>query len=110
MTADGKFVMIHKNSGMSHADLSLLLPEEPVSAGFIYVQDGKLIAYGESVTLDLDAGETDTDVIMDALDGNSVRIQFDELCDRYFAGNIDHLKMLPDEVTLETLIHQKVIA
>ena len=109
MTQDGKFVMISKLAGLDHSQLSLLLPEEPVSAGFISLEGGKLIAYGQSITLAMRSREQDSEIIQAALDEGAMKFQWDDLCDRYFAGNIDHITMGEDVLNIEALITKEVL-
>lgn len=48
---------------MTHASMSLRFSGHTVSAGFVAFDDGKLLAYGESVGLDLESREEDTQLI-----------------------------------------------
>jgi len=111
MDAGGHFVLHSKYSGLDHGQIALLLEGEPVSAGFIYVRDGLVEAYGESMTLELSAHPRDTEIIRAALVGQAVGTYWDDICDRWFATNQDN-KMLGERhgpETLESLIEKKVL-
>lgn len=93
MTADNKFVIISKYSGLDHSQVALLLADEPISAGFVVEMDNELIAYGQSISLNMKSREEDTQIIQDALFDGNVRSKLDEVTDHWFVGNIDHISM-----------------
>ena len=93
MDGSGKFVIINKNSGLDHGQVSLLLEDEPVSAGFVVEMGNELIAYGQSITLNLDSRDSDTQTMLDALAEGRMRSMWDEVTDSWVAGTIDHIPM-----------------
>jgi len=111
MDTGGRFVLHSKYSGLDHSQIALLLEGEPVSAGFIYVRDGLVIAYGESVSLDLAARPQDTVIIQEALIGETVGTYWDDTCDRWFATNQANpiLGERHGPETLDSLVVKKVI-
>ncbi len=91
MDKNNKFVIINKNCGLDHGQVSLLLEFEPVSAGFVVEMGNELIAYGQSFTLNLNSRESDTQVIRDALSEGRMRFYWDDVTDHWVAGTFDHI-------------------
>jgi len=108
MDKNDKFIIMNKNCGLQHDDISLLLEFPPIAAGFVIEMGGELIAYGQSITLDLDCRAEDSAIIQTALKEGRIRGMWDDICDHWAVGTIDHLPM-PDQETMETLQAKRVI-
>jgi hypothetical protein len=77
-----KYVMLKLEGGqllplifpefMQHSDMASSVPATVVSAGRVYVEDGKIIARGSSTSLGVSSREVDTEIIQRYFDGESV--------------------------------------
>lgn len=108
MDPNDKFIIMNKNCGLDHQNISLLLEFPPIAAGFVMEHGGELVAYGFSTSLDMDSREQDTAIIVTALQEGRLRGMWDDICDHWAVGNIDHLPM-PELETMETLQQKRVI-
>ncbi len=82
-----KYVMLRLDSGdllplifpefMQHAHVADSIPATVVSAGRVYLEDGKIIARGSSSSLGISSREADSEIIQGYLDGENV-IQRDQ--------------------------------
>ena len=82
-----KYVMLRLNSGdllplifpefMQHSDMASSVPTSVVSAGRVYIEDGKIVAHGSSSSLGVSSREADSEIIQGYLDGENV-IQRDQ--------------------------------
>ncbi len=82
-----KYVMLRLDSGdllpvifpefMQHSNMASSVPASVVSAGRVYVEDGKIIARGSSSSLGISSREEDSEIIQGYLDGENV-IQRDQ--------------------------------
>ncbi len=82
-----KYVMLRLDSGdllpvifpefMQHSHMASSVAASVVSAGRVYVEDGKIIARGSSSSLGVSSREEDSEIIQGYLDGENV-IQRDQ--------------------------------
>ncbi len=77
-----KYVMLKLDSGellpllfpefMQHSHMAQSVPAAVVSAGRVYLEDGKIIARGASSSLDVSSREGDSEFIQAYFDGQNV--------------------------------------
>ena len=77
-----KYVMLRLDSGdllpllfpefMQHAQMAQAVPATVVSAGRVYLKDGKLVAHGSSASLGVSSREQDSAVIQGYFEGQGV--------------------------------------
>jgi hypothetical protein len=77
-----KYVMLKLESGallpllfpefMQHSHMAQSVPATVVSAGHVNLEDGKIIAYGASSSLDVLSREEDSEIIQAYFDGQNV--------------------------------------
>jgi hypothetical protein len=77
-----KYVMLKLDGGellpllfpefMQHSTMAQAVPSTVVSAGRVYLEDGKIVARGASSSLQLSSRDEDTGIIQGYLDGESV--------------------------------------
>jgi hypothetical protein len=77
-----KYVMLKLDSGellpllfpefMQHSTMCQSVPATVVSAGRVYLEDGKIVARGASSSLEVSSRDEDSEVIWGYLDGESV--------------------------------------
>ena len=82
-----KYVMLRLDSGdllpvifpefMQHSNIASSVPASVVSAGRVYMEDGKIIARGSSSSLGVSSRVEDSEIIQGYLDGENV-IQRDQ--------------------------------
>jgi hypothetical protein len=51
------------NNHLKHVDMVFKLMVEPISAGFVLINDSKVVAYGESVSLNIRSRAEDSEII-----------------------------------------------
>jgi hypothetical protein len=77
-----KYVMLKLDSGellpllfpefMQHAHMARSVPAAVVSAGRVYLEDGKIVARGASSSLDVSSREEDSGIIQAYFEGQNV--------------------------------------
>ena len=77
-----KYVMLKLDGGellpllfpefMRHSDMAQSVPATVVSAGRVYLEDGKIVARGASSSLEVSSRDEDSGIIQGYLDGESV--------------------------------------
>ncbi len=77
-----KYVMLKLDSGellpllfpefMQHAHMAQSVPATVVSAGHVYLEDGRIIARGASSSLEVSSREEDSEIIQAYFDGQNV--------------------------------------
>ena len=77
-----KYVMLKLDSGellpllfpefMQHSHMAQSVPATVVSAGRVYLEDGKIIARGASSSLDVSSRDEDSEIIQGYFDGQNV--------------------------------------
>ena len=77
-----KYVMLRLDGGellpvlfpefMQHAQMAQSVPATVVSAGRVYLEDGRIVARGASSSLDVSSREEDSSIIQAYFDGQSV--------------------------------------
>ena len=77
-----KYVMLKLDGGellpllfpefMQHSDMARSVPATVVSAGRVYLEDGKIVARGASSSLEVSSRDEDSGIIQGYLDGESV--------------------------------------
>ena len=77
-----KYVMLKLDSGellpllfpefMQHSHMAQSVPATAVSAGRVYLEDGKIIARGTSSSLNVSSREEDSEIIQAYFDGQNV--------------------------------------
>ena len=80
-----KYVMLKLDSGellpllfpefMQHSTVAQAVPATVVSAGRVYLEDGKIVARGASSSLEVSSRDEDSEIIRGYLDGESVTQQ-----------------------------------
>jgi hypothetical protein len=76
-----KYVMLKMDGGellpllfpefMQHSHIAQTIPATAVSAGRVYLEDGKLVARGSSSSLGISSREEDSEVIQGYFDGQN---------------------------------------
>jgi hypothetical protein len=77
-----KYVMLKLDSGellpllfpelMQHSHMAQSVPATVVSAGRVYLEDGKIIARGTSSSLNVSSREEDSEIIQAYFDGQNI--------------------------------------
>ncbi len=77
-----KYVMLRLDSGdllpvlfpefMEHAEMAQSVPATVVSAGRVYLENGKLVARGSSASLGLSSREQDSEIIQGYFEGQGI--------------------------------------
>jgi hypothetical protein len=77
-----KYVMLKLDGGellpllfpefMQHSDMAQSVPATVLSAGHVYLEDGKIVAYGASSSLEVASRDEDSEIIQGYFDGQSV--------------------------------------
>ena len=77
-----KYVMLRLDSGdllpllfpefMQHAQMARTVPATVVSAGWVYLENGTLVARGSSASLGVSSREQDSEIIQGYFDGQGI--------------------------------------